>query len=80
MTLAELKPGQSARIAALDGDPAVVQRLYEFGLYEGEAVECLGFAPLGDPLEIRIGNTRLSLRKVEAAAVALEVPPSPTAG
>ena len=70
MTLADLKsPGQSARIEALDGDAALVQRLYEFGLFEGESVEYLGSAPLGDPVEILIGNTRLSLRKNEAQAI-----------
>jgi ferrous iron transport protein A len=69
MTLAELHPGDHARIDAIGGEPALVQRLYELGLCDGEEVEFCGFAPLGDPLEIRIGNTRLSLRNREAACV-----------
>lgn len=70
MTLAELKsPGQTARIESLAGEAALVQRLYEFGLFEGETVEYLGSAPLGDPVEILIGNTRLSLRRNEAQAI-----------
>lgn len=68
-TLNDLKPGQAAEILAIDGPPALVQRLYEFGLFEGEVVEFLTTAPLGDPIEIRAGNTRLSLRKSEAAGV-----------
>lgn len=68
-TLAELRPGQSARVEAISGVPALVQRLYEMGLLEGDAVELIGRAPLGDPLEIRVGNTRLSLRTAEAAGV-----------
>ena len=67
--LSELKPGRHARIEAITGEPALVQRLYEFGLLEGEEVEMVALAPLGDPVEIRIGNTRLSLRLREAAGV-----------
>jgi ferrous iron transport protein A len=50
-----------------------VQRLYEFGLFEGEEIEVLALAPLGDPIEIRLGNTRLSLRKSEAAGVKVKL-------
>jgi ferrous iron transport protein A len=71
MTLDGLLPGGRARVAALAGEPALVQRLYELGLLEGEVVEMLAIAPLGDPLEIRCGGARLSLRKSEAAGVRL---------
>jgi ferrous iron transport protein A len=70
-TLADLLPGQSAEVIALSGDPALVQRLYEMGLLEGERVEVVARAPLGDPIEVRFGNSRLSLRKAEAANVAV---------
>ena len=68
-TLADLSPGQSAEVLAISGDAALVQRLYEMGLLEGERVEVVARAPLGDPIEIRFGNSRLSLRKAEAANV-----------
>jgi ferrous iron transport protein A len=76
--LSDLNPGQSAAIVALNGEPAMVQRLYEFGLLEGETVELLARAPLGDPLEVRIGNTRLTLRRTDAAGVTVD--PIPPAG
>ena len=69
MTLAELNPGQTAEVVALTGEPALVQRLYELGVMEGETVEFVAAAPLGDPLEIRLGNSRLSLRKADAFGV-----------
>ena len=69
--LSELIPGRHARIESVSGDPALVQRLYEFGLLEGEELEMVAVAPLGDPVEIRIGNTRLSLRLREAAGVSV---------
>ena len=72
-TLADLSPGQRAEIVSLAGDPALVQRLYEFGLLEGEQVEVVGFAPLGDPMEIRLRDYRLSLRRKEAAGISVRL-------
>lgn len=72
-TLNDLRPGQSAAILSITGAPALVQRLYEFGLFEGETVEFVATAPLGDPIEIRTGNTRLSLRKSEAAGIQIQI-------
>lgn len=73
LTLDQLQPNQQARVLSLAGEPALVQRLYELGLYEGETIELITFAPLGDPVEIRVGNTRLSLRKREAAFITVEL-------
>jgi ferrous iron transport protein A len=39
------------------------------GLLEGEEIEVIGVAPLGDPLEVRVRDYRLSLRRREAARV-----------
>lgn len=72
MTLAELKPGEQALVLDLSGDSALIQRLCEFGIFEGSLVQTLNVAPLGDPLEILIGDTHLSLRKSEAAAVLID--------
>lgn len=74
-TLDQLRPGQRAEVLTVAGDAGLVQRLYEFGLMEGETVEVLALAPLGDPIEIRFANTRLSLRKHEAAGVSVRVLP-----
>jgi ferrous iron transport protein A len=70
-TLDQLRVGQRARINSLQGADALVQRLLEMGLLEGEEVEVVGFAPLGDPMEIRLPDYRLSLRRTEAARVAV---------
>ena len=68
-TLDRLRPGQRGRITALSGDGALVQRLMEMGMLEGDEVELIGIAPLGDPIEVRLGDSRLSLRRNEAARV-----------
>jgi ferrous iron transport protein A len=72
-TLSELRPGTRAEVITVRGDAGLVQRLHEFGLFEGEEIEVLALAPLGDPIEIRLGNTRLSLRKSEASGVSVRL-------
>jgi ferrous iron transport protein A len=69
MTLDQLRPGRRAQIQRLAGAPDLVQRLYELGLFEGNPVEVLAVAPLGDPVEVRCGASRVSLRKQEAASI-----------
>lgn len=72
-TLADLQPGQKARIEDLEGDPALVQRILEMGLTEEEEVTVVRFAPLGDPLEVRVRGYNLSLRKAEAARIRVKL-------
>jgi ferrous iron transport protein A len=73
LSLNQLRVGQRARVQAIDGDDALVQRLLEMGLLEGEEIEVVGFAPLGDPIEIHLRDYRLSLRRSEAARVAVDL-------
>lgn len=70
--LDQLTVGARGRVIAVRGEPALVQRIMELGLFEGEVVEVIGVAPLGDPLEIRVGASRLSLRRVEASGIELD--------
>ena len=72
-TLDQLRPGERARIDAVGGDDPIVQRMLEMGLFEGEHVEIIGFAPLGDPMEVLLQDYRLSLRRAEAARVRVTV-------
>lgn len=72
-TLDQLGVGQRAAVREVQGEDALVQRLCEMGLFEGEEVEVIGFAPLGDPMEIRLRDYRLSLRRAEAAGIAVNV-------
>jgi Fe2+ transport system protein FeoA len=74
-SLNDLKPGQRGRITALGGEIALLQRLLEMGLLEGDEVELVAVAPMGDPIEIAHGDYRLSLRRSEAAYI--EITPLP---
>ena len=75
MTLDQLQEGQRARIDSLIGDDVILQRLMEMGLLEDVEIEVLAFAPFGDPLEIRLRDYRLSLRRTEAARVRVTLLP-----
>jgi ferrous iron transport protein A len=75
MELSKLEPGRSGRITSIGSAGAVRRRLMDMGVLVGERVTVWKVAPLGDPIEVRIRNYSLSLRKSEAAAIAVE--PSP---
>ena len=71
-TLADMPVGARARITEVSGAPGVAQRLLEMGLTPGTEVEVLRFAPLGDPMEIRLWGYLLTLRKGDARGVGVE--------
>ncbi|MBL8873201.1 MAG: ferrous iron transport protein A [Planctomycetaceae bacterium] len=73
MNLADLKVGQQGTIIQVVGDDTLALRLMEMGLIEGEVVRLLGKAPMGEPLEFAYRSSRLSLRKLEATRVEIEL-------
>lgn len=70
--LAELPVGGRARVLEVSGGDDVSLRLLEMGLTPGVEIAVVGTAPLGDPLELEVRGYRLSVRKSEAAKVAIE--------
>ncbi len=72
-SLDQLRAGQRAKVESVRATGTLEQRLLEMGLLEGEIVEVVGFAPLGDPMEIRLRDYRLSLRRQEAASITVAV-------
>jgi len=52
----------------------------ELGLVPGTAVEVVGVAPLGDPFELLVRGCSLSIRRGEAAEVAVELQAPPPTG
>jgi Fe2+ transport system protein FeoA len=67
--LTSLAAGTSARIVALELPPADRPRLMEMGLLVGTPVELVRFAPLGDPVELKVRGYHLSLRRHEAERI-----------
>ncbi|MCL4501258.1 MAG: ferrous iron transport protein A [Deltaproteobacteria bacterium] len=73
MNLAMLQPGQRGKITKIGAIGPMKRRLMDMGVLVGEAVKVEKIAPLGDPIEITVKNYKLSLRKAEAAGIAVEV-------
>ncbi len=73
MTLARLKPGETGRITAIGAIGPLKRRLMDMGVLVGEEVRVVKVAPLGDPMEVKVKNYSLSLRKKEAEGIAVEV-------
>ncbi len=71
-TLDQLRVGDRATIVDISGEDGVAIRLLEMGLTEGEEIEVIGFAPLGDPIEFQVRGYRLSLRANEARRLQVE--------
>ena len=67
--LADLSPGQGAEIVSIDCDRRMARRLMEMGLLPGTLVRVVRAAPLGDPLELRLRDYSLSVRRSEAAQI-----------
>jgi ferrous iron transport protein A len=72
LTLADLKPGDNAKIKKINIKGMLGQRLIDLGLYPGLTINVVRRAPLGDPLEITAEGTPISLRKDEARYIAVE--------
>lgn len=66
MTLKELRPGQSARIEAVDASQPGVVRLMVLVLIEGAEVQHQNSAIGGDPMELCVFGTAISIRKQQA--------------
>jgi ferrous iron transport protein A len=73
MNLAKMKPEERGRITKIDVTGPLKRRLMDMGVLVGEEVKVEKVAPLGDPIEVKIKNYSLSLRKKEAEGIAVEV-------
>ena len=73
MKLSQLKVGQRAKVVRVKSSQELSRRLRAMGLIKGEVITVEKLAPLGDPIEIRVKGTKLSLRKKEAENVEVEV-------
>lgn len=61
--------GTTATVTEINLPPAHRPRLMEMGLLVGTKVELVRFAPLGDPVEIKVRGYNLTLRKSEAEQI-----------
>jgi len=70
--LTSLGVGSIATITEIKVSPESRGRLLEMGLLVGTPVELVRFAPLGDPVEIKVRGYHLTLRKQEAEQILVQ--------
>lgn len=73
MKLTELSLHQKARIISVGGKGAFRKRILEMGFVQGQTVELISRAPLGDPVRYRIMSYDVALRNDEANLVDIEL-------
>ncbi len=64
--LKEMQPGTRGKIHCHHAKGAVRQRLLDLGFVPEAEVDVIRRAPLGDPIECRVANYKVALRKSEA--------------
>ncbi len=72
MTLRELEIGQQAKILEVNGEGALRQHLLDMGLIPGAEVTIVKYAPMGDPVEVRIHGYELTLRLADAEQITVK--------
>jgi Fe2+ transport system protein FeoA len=75
-SLTSVTVGTSAIVAEINLPPAHRPRLMEMGLLVGTKVELVRFAPMGDPVEIKVRGYNLTLRKHEAEQILVTTNPA----
>jgi ferrous iron transport protein A len=71
--LSSVAVGTKATVSDIKLPPESRPRLMEMGLLIGTSVELVRFAPLGDPVEIKVRGYNLTLRKNEAEQIWVKV-------
>lgn len=74
MKLADLTIGQNATISSLQGlDTQTRKKLMVMGLLPNTPVCLVRKAPMGDPLQVRVRDVSIALRKSTAQHIQVEV-------
>ena len=72
-TLREMKIGESGKVVLVTGSGDIKRRIIDLGITPGASILLKKYAPLGDPMEIRVRGYSVALRKSEAVNIVVEV-------
>ena len=72
MTLRDLQTGESAVILTVGGSGALRQHFLDMGMIPGVQVTLVKYAPMGDPMELRLHGYELTLRLADAEQIEIE--------
>ena len=74
MTIKDLPAGKSATILKVGGEAALRQHFLDMGLIQGAEVTVIKYAPMGDPVELRIHSYELTIRLSDAEKIEVSEP------
>ncbi len=72
MTLKELPVGKRAIVQRVGGEGDLRQHFLDMGIIPGTRLELVKYAPLGDPMELKLHGYELTLRLADAAKIEVE--------
>ena len=72
MTLKELPIGKTATVRTVGGEGALRQHFLDMGIIPGAEVTMVKYAPMGDPVEVRIHSYELTLRLDDAGRIEID--------
>ncbi|MBQ8922604.1 MAG: ferrous iron transport protein B [Oscillospiraceae bacterium] len=72
MNVRSMKPGESAQVRSLGGDGALRQHFLDMGVIPGTKITVIKYAPMGDPVELRLHGFDLTLRLSDAEQIEVE--------
>jgi len=71
-TLRDARIADTVKVKKLHGEGAVKRRIMDMGITKGVEVFIRKVAPLGDPVEVKVRNYELSIRKADAEMIEIE--------
>ncbi|MFP4164192.1 MAG: DtxR family transcriptional regulator [Chitinispirillaceae bacterium] len=71
--LNSLLPGDKGTVTQVNGSESVRKRLFGMGIIRGQSVFVVRAAPFDDPIEVKVRNTHLSLRRDEAKMISVKM-------
>lgn len=71
-TLDQLQPGELGVVSKVKGRGPIKRRIVDMGVVAGTVIQVQKYAPMGDPIEVKLKGFNLSLRKNEAALIELQ--------
>ena len=74
MNIKDLEIEKSAKITKVGGEGALRQHFLDMGLIPGAQITMIKFAPMGDPVEIKIHGYELTLRLADAEKIEIDKP------
>ena len=72
MTLKDLEIGKTAAVVSVGGNGALRQHFLDMGVIPGAQVTLIKYAPMGDPMELRIHGYELTLHLADAEKIEIE--------